>query len=278
MNKFISISIAVLLFFPAASAQSKRYLYIDSSLLQNEVSYEELQPASETESSPVPDGEMNDSVYEETTTDTSLYLNGLSISADSVKQWRNTKEFAYMQHIDSLLKDKQDKEKNQSKQPAAGPGLLERILSSAVIQALLWILAGFFVLFIIYRLFLAEGAFRRESKSAGSNEAALPEERIGAETDFDALINQSLQYNNFRQAVRYQYLRTLHKLAGKEQLELAPDKSNYQYVRELKNTSLQNDFAALTLNYEYVWYGEFNLDQDIYRKIEAGFKNFDKKI
>lgn len=281
MNKFISISIAVLLFFSVASAQQKRYLYVDSSLLRNESSYDdtEVMPADEETGTPSEDHTLNTEVSGKQGTDTSLYLNGLSVPADSVRRWKNAKEFAYIRYIDSLLKDKQDKEKKKPKQSEpTGPGFLDRLLSSGFVQALLWTLAGLFILFIVYRLFLSEGVFRRESKSAKAVNAEVEEEQINSETDFDALVKQALQQNNLRLAVRYQYLRSLHKLAAKELLQLAPDKTNYQYVRELKDASLQNGLASLTLNYEYVWYGEFDVDRETYQKIETGFKNFNQKI
>jgi hypothetical protein len=278
MYKFISILSAALLFFSAASAQQKRYLYVDSSLLRNEATYEEITTASETiVAAPQENATENDSVYEETVTDTTLYLNGLRLPPDSVKRWRNAKEFAYMAYIDSLLKDAQEKEKNKPKENS-GPGFFDLLFASGLMKVLLWTIAGFFIVFIVYRLFLAEGVFRRETKTANKENAETDEPAIDAATDFSALINQALQNNNYRQAVRYQYLRTLHKLAEKNLLQTAPDKTNYQYVRELQNTPFQNNFASLTLNYEYVWYGGFDVGQELYRKIETGFTQFNQKI
>ena len=61
-------------------------------------------------------------------------------------------------------------------------------------------------------------------------------------------------------------------------LELAPDKTNFQYVSDLANHKYQNDFAALTLNYEYVWYGGFEIEQYRYQKIENQFINLNQKL
>ena len=281
MNKRICISLLALLFFAPAQGQEKRYIYIDSTLLKNGEPYPAEEPADEAVAEPVPDDhtEINEAVNEEVL-DTTLYLNGLITSPDSVRQWKKAKEYAYMKNMDSLLKDLQQKEKNQNQRTpvSTGPGLLESILSSAILKILLWTLAGGFVLFIVYRLFLADGVFRRESRLVKDKALEIVEEHITGETDFDALINGALTNNNFRQAVRYQYLRTLHKLAGRNFVELAPDKTNYQYVREIKGPALQNDFASLTLNYEYVWYGEFEVEKDIYDKIENGFRNFNQKV
>ena len=112
----------------------------------------------------------------------------------------------------------------------------------------------------------------------------VTEEEVTGESDFDTLIRQSAAKGNYRLAIRYQYLKLLHRLADKHFIEMAADKTNYQYVRELSsrgpavNQQFQNDFASLTLNYEYVWYGEFGVDDVIYNRIARGFNDFNQKI
>lgn len=209
--------------------------------------------------------------------DTTLYSNDLSLPADSIQNWKNAKEFGYAKNLDSLLKAKQ-KEQAKSKPKSYEPGLMNRFLASAFVRILLWTLAVFFILFILYKMFLTEGVFRRESKTSRQAIPEAEEEIISAESDFDNLIKQALQSNNYRQAIRYQYLKTLHKLADKHFIELAKDKTNFQYVREIRNPVFQNDFASLTLNYEYVWYGEFMIDRNTYQKLEVNFTGLNQKL
>lgn len=241
MHKFTSILIFLLCFFSAAQAQ-------------------ELQQ-------PV---------------DTILSLNQLAIPADSVEYWKNSKPFEYAKWLDSLLKAK-----TISAPPASHtepePNWLDHVFASPLTRIIFWVLAGIFVLFILYKLFLANTIFRKKSKTASVSEVA--EEVLNGESDYDTLINQSTRGGNYRLAVRYQYLKVLHKLAEKHFIEMAVDKTNYQYVREVASRGglalkqqFQNDFAALTLSYEYVWYGEFAVDEDIYRKIATGFTQFNQKI
>ena len=113
------------------------------------------------------------------------------------------------------------------------------------------------------------------------NEDTAPEvteEVVTSESDFDRLIRVALTTGNYRLAVRYQYLRSLHQLAVRNYVSLAADKTNYQYVQEISNHQVRNDFASLTLNYEYVWYGEFQIEQTIYQKLETAFKSFNQKV
>jgi len=279
MRKIIYISFLLFSFLSAAQAQ-KKVIYEDTSLLQKEETYNVPEVTEETtvvaDSVTSPDNKPGQFANEEVKADTVLYRNDLVLPYDSIRNWGNLREYAYSKYLDSLLRN-QKKEKPEEAPRPSGGGFLNRILSSGFVSVILWSVAILFVLFIIYRLFLAEGVFQRRSKAV-DGEGAVEEEVISHESDFDALIRQSLQNSNYRQAVRYQYLRTLHLLAGKNFIELSPDKTNFQYVREISNRQYQEDFASVTLSYEYVWYGEFAIDKDIYQKIETSFIKLNQKL
>ena len=163
----------------------------------------------------------------ETENDTLLSFNPLPISADSIRSLKALRPFAYAKYLDSLLNEEQNKRKPQRAQPS-GPSGVDNLLTSPVTRIILWMLAGCFILFILYRLFLAQGIFSRGVKKKEEAEPEVSEDIITSESDFDQLIRQALRAGNFRLAIRYQYLKTLHKLAAKEYLALAPDKTNYQ--------------------------------------------------
>ena len=275
MRKIIYISLVCMAILSSAQAQDQKYTVSDTLVVKDQ---EIIQAPSATEGlveqAPADDHTLS-SIVEKP--DTTLYLNSLIFPADSMQSWKNRKEFAYAKYLDSLLKEKQ-KAQVRSKPRSYEPGLMNSILASSIVRVLLWTLAILFILFILYKLFLAEGVFKRESRTAKQQNPEVEEEVISSESDFDNLINQALQANNYRQAVRYQYLKTLHKLSDRNLVELAKDKTNFQYVRELRNPAFQNDFASLTLNYEYVWYGEFMIDRNIYQKIESNFAALNQKL
>ena len=209
--------------------------------------------------------------------DTSLYFNHLGISPDTVNSWKKQKAFAYAGYLDSLLRDKQDKKKVKQSY-SSEPGWLDNFFAAAGTKIFFWILAAFFILFILYKLFLTKGVFKRNLATDKQDAGNIAEELFTTESDFDLLIRQAAGSGNYRLAVRYQYLKALHKLAAKNLVVMAADKTNYQYVKEISNPLYRNEFAALTLSYEYVWYGEFAIAENIYRKIESGFTGFNPKI
>ena len=279
MRKTIYISILFLHFFAAAQAQ-KKVIYEDTSLLQKD----EPVISAPVENPNVVDTVDNSMPVEnlketEPLLDTTLYKNDIDLRYDSVKYWRNLDDYSYTKYLDSLLKSRQKKGKKKEEDPEPSkPGMFNDILGSGILGLILWTFVICFVGFILYQLFLSEGGFRRRSKSAKDIVAEVEEETITPESDFDGLIRQALQNGNYRQAIRYQYLRTLHLLAGKDQVSLAQDKTNFQYVSEITNPEYRQAFAALTLNYEYVWYGEFDIDKNIYEKIESNFRLLNQKI
>jgi len=269
MRKIIYISIWLLVFFPAALQAQERVIYEDTSLLQKP---EVTETPVEDQVEVVPEERVTETYI----LDTSLYRNRLDMSYDSIRRWRTLKEFGYSSYLDSLLK-KQKREPEPATEPSGG-GFLNDLLGSGVFSVIIWAAAILFVLFIIYRLFLADGVFKRRSTAIKENESSVEEEVITSESDFDVLIRNALQHNNYRLAVRYQYLRTLHLLAGKNLVQLSPDKTNFQYVREIGNYNLQQDFAKLTLHYEYVWYGEFVIEKEIYQRMENNFTSLNQKL
>jgi len=261
MHKQLLISFFTMLLFAAANAQQNDQSYDTSTIVVKEDYVESYQRS-------------NDTLY----IDTTLYFARPEIPADSVAAWKGSKEFAYVKDMDSLLVAAKKDQQKEAENSSSNSSWLARFLSSYAVQVFFWCLAIFFILFILYKLFLSEGAFRRRTMASGTGTTEVEEEVITSESDLESLIRQALQAGNYRLAVRYKYLQTLYKLAAKKMVELAVDKTNYQYVREISNYKYQNEFAALTLNYEYVWYGEFEIEENIYRRIETGFSQFNSKL
>lgn len=259
-----------LIFFGTVQAQEEKYDYYDT------VSTQQLpEDSADIEAD---DGYfLTDAELEMIVLDTSLFDNDLIISPDSVQKWKTAKSFDYIYYLDSLLKEKKNKEKKVTTQPLPRKQI-GNIFSLQIVKIVFWTAAGLFVLFILYKLFLTESILKKTSQSNKIPSPETSREDIAGPKDFNAMIQQASGSGQYRIAVRYHYLNTLYKLADGKIIEMAPDKTNYQYVKEINNPSYKNSFASLTLIYEYVWYGEFSIDENIYCKINDQFFSFNKAI
>jgi hypothetical protein len=94
------------------------------------------------------------------------------------------------------------------------------------------------------------------------------------EIDFDTEVEKAAAVNNYRLAVRLLYLKVLKQLSDNGLINWQINKTNTHYASELTNTEQQAAFKQLTRQFEYVWYGDFLINSDIYKKISPLFQNF----
>jgi hypothetical protein len=279
MRKLMMLIVCLFFVCMCTQAQDKKYVYEDTAYITAPDEQLVEEPISEKIE------QVEEKIYAIETTekiDTALYYNVFATPADSVLAWKNEKSFSYTKNLDSLLRaEKNKKEKEEKKTfnpPNYNTSWLQNLINGLILQLLFWILAIFFVLFVLYKLFLTKGVFKRKAKNEKNNLPLVEEEVIDVHTNFDNLITEALKANNYRLAVRYQYLKSLHLLSQKNIITLAVDKTNYQYVTEINNLNTKRMFASLLLNYEYVWYGEFNIDGNTYQTFNQQFIQFNQTI
>ncbi len=91
--------------------------------------------------------------------------------------------------------------------------------------------------------------------------------------DFDKLIANCLQNNENRLAIRYYYLYLLKKMSAAGILVWDIEKTNTDYLYEIKNEADKTQFEYLSYLYNNIWYGEFELDQQTFDKAKTAFEN-----
>ena len=94
------------------------------------------------------------------------------------------------------------------------------------------------------------------------------------EIDFEGEIEKAIAVHNYRYAVRLLYLRSLKQLSDNGLINWQINKTNTNYVYELTNTEQREAFKRLTLQFEYVWYGDFLINGEIFKRINALFSTF----
>ena len=98
------------------------------------------------------------------------------------------------------------------------------------------------------------------------------------EIDFEPEIEKAIRNLDYRLAVRMLYLKCLKKLSDSGLISWQIDKTNANYIAELVNSGRKDKFTFLTRQFEYIWYGEFNIDQSAFLEIHDDFKDFNKGL
>ncbi len=124
-----------------------------------------------------------------------------------------------------------------------------------LIWAVVILLGGlliFKVLQLRHRIF-----FSRSDKKLAETGKEMPQENLS--TDWQKALEEALQKKDYRLAVRYAYNQLLHTLHEKNRIIYEKGKTNHNYSQELLGSDLYKPFLRTTLQYEYIWYGAFEI-------------------
>jgi len=137
-----------------------------------------------------------------------------------------------------------------------------------------------FAVFLIARALIKnEGSwFVQKSPNKAIEKLELVDEEIIQNSNLDELLASAISLENYRLAIRYQYLKTLKQLSEKKLISIDKDKTNSDYLLDLKNTKHRKEFSYIAYIYEYVWYGEFKISASDYADLQLSFINYNNTI
>jgi Domain of unknown function (DUF4129) len=148
------------------------------------------------------------------------------------------------------------------------------------VQTLLWlVIIGGFAAAIMWWLAGSNiGLFRRKNKEIqNAGEEELITEDIFA-INYQKEIDKAEDSGNYRLAIRLLFLRLLKEMAEKNIIRYKQDRTNLDYLMELYPTAYYNNFFRITRNYEYSWYGQFDVSEEGYRTIRNDFNQFNLQL
>lgn len=210
--------------------------------------------------------------------------------SDKIIKWKQSREFAYMHYLDSLLRIQKDFKSDtvsinevsgkiiRNHRSVKGSGAFNKILNSLPLKIFFWTLALIFIAFIGYRVLFKNGTFTIKKKKVISESDEELSIDLGDFFKYDALISEAENDKNFNLATRYLYLKTLKNLSEKGLINFVPDKTNLDYLHEMETGNYFGEFQSLTHNYEYLWYGKFLIGEKNYQYLKEEFILFNKKV
>lgn len=201
----------------------------------------------------------------------SLIVQQRNVPDGRVKEMQKDKAFWYANN--------NIKKKTEEKEDADTPGYTP-IGQSTWFQTLLWlvIIGGFAAALMWYLSSSNVGLFRKRNVvNTGQDEIDEMPENI-FEINYQREIEKAASQGNYRLAVRLMYLRLLKNLAGKNIIQYKQDRTNFDYLMQLQPSNYYTGFFRLTRNYEYSWYGQFQVSEEAYTIIRKDFDQFENQL
>ncbi|MCT4643716.1 MAG: hypothetical protein N4A74_01920 [Carboxylicivirga sp.] len=152
--------------------------------------------------------------------------------------------------------------------------------SLSLIGWLILLIAVAVIVFIIIRLLGVpiKGlfVFSKSTKVTQLN-FALSNMDIESE-ELEKMMKVSIQNKAYREATRVLFLLSLRALHRKNHIEWNAFKTDRDYYYEVKNQQLKEKFLLLIRQYEYVWFGKFELSEPEFESINTDYKQFINQI
>lgn len=147
-----------------------------------------------------------------------------------------------------------------------------------IIEYLIYVLMGALIIYLFIRFLSGEKLSAVFTKRATSIlDINLSEDHI-ENVDLDALIKSALEEKDYRLAVRYQYLRILKILSQKGFIDWHYEKTNSDYQKEIEAEKVRSGFRNVSYLYDYIWYGEQEIDAVKYETVKARFATLKNSI
>ena len=104
------------------------------------------------------------------------------------------------------------------------------------------------------------------------------EEEIVRSQDIPTLIDSAIQAGDYRLAVRYYYLQLLKHLNSKGLINYEFQKTNAEYLAEIRDDSYKSKLKRLMRLYDFIWYGSFNVTEKDFSVAQNSFREVESSI
>lgn len=174
------------------------------------------------------------------------------------KRWINMR---YHQFIDWLFGDYKAYE---------FVGILLKILPYLILASFIGLVVWLFIKLNPGRSLLEEP----EAPNVFLNE----EETIIKSENIAELIERAVKDGDFRLAIRYYYLQLLRQLNRKELIKYEFQKTNSEYLNEIREDNLRFQLKKAMRLYDFIWYGSFSLSETDFHLAQRNFQDLQTSL
>lgn len=103
-------------------------------------------------------------------------------------------------------------------------------------------------------------------------------ERNLMNSDLRQYINDAVEQKNYALGIRYLQLLNIQKLAQTGHIKWKHSKTNAEFANEIQNNTLREGFEECTRIFDYVWFGQFELNASDFSQYEQLFNQYQNQI
>jgi hypothetical protein len=93
-------------------------------------------------------------------------------------------------------------------------------------------------------------------------------------SELESRLENALKNEVYREVIRIYFTMILQELIRLQLIKWRLEKTNQQYIYEVKNQLLRAELRKCTRYFDIVWYGEYNIDRAKFEEIQPHFTQF----
>jgi hypothetical protein len=183
------------------------------------------------------------------------------------KRWENlTKDLDYNEAV---------KKKERPKDPLEMPKFNFNPMAVKVVVVTLVIIA---LVFLLWKIF-GNAKFLKNKKIKGGEFSFLDEAEDNLkESDLERFLREALEKKQYKVAVRIYYLMSIKELMQQNFIVWKKNKTNFEYLTEMRERKEFEHFRSLTRAFEIVWYGDVEIEEKEFGILSPSFSSFINSI
>lgn len=170
-------------------------------------------------------------------------------------------------------KDLETKEKGTSKSnfkmPSGNIGGLKYVFYFLIAGA---------ILFLVVKIILNINASPSIDINKGRVYTLSEVEDKMLEIDLDKILDEALFANDYRLALRINFLIIIKNLSLTGKITWTKEKTNWEYFGEIKEEMIALKFKEIVITFETIWYGEHTLTENQYKRLQPSYESFKNKL
>ncbi len=131
------------------------------------------------------------------------------------------------------------------------------------------LIAGVLIFLLVY--LFGSGLFSKNKVPSTFINTITELDERPMESDLERYLREALERRDFKLAIRIYYLMILKSLNDAEIITWKKEKTNMDYMRELRQHPNYDAFSSNTYIFEYVWYGEKDIHEPQFNSLSKPF-------
>lgn len=157
-----------------------------------------------------------------------------------------------------------------------GPDLDPPLIPVVFWKILLYVLLFIGIIFLAYQVIKHKKPNNKKVKDQSLENEWNPE--IISKTELELLLDQAMDHQDYRECVRIYFTFILKEIIKKGWIKWKKEKTNFDYILEMKSKTESAQFEECVRIYELIWYGEYEIDEKIFNSIQPKMLNYYQKL